>query len=52
MDEEDGVLQNRPGILMVGSSNVGKRTLLSRNVPFLFLFILFIDNGSGALYVG
>ncbi|XP_059439958.1 uncharacterized protein LOC132172465 [Corylus avellana] len=30
MGEEDGVLQNRPGILMVGSSNVGKRTLLSR----------------------
>lgn len=52
MGEEDGVLQNRPGILLVGSSNVGKRTLLSRNVPFLFLFILFIDNGSSALYIG
>lgn len=30
MGEDDGVLENRPGILMVGSSNVGKRTLLSR----------------------
>jgi hypothetical protein len=49
MGEEDGVLENRPGILIVGSSNVGKRTLLSRNVPYRFLFILFIDNGSGVL---
>lgn len=36
-------LENRPGIFIVGSSNVGKRTLLYRNFLFLFRsFIFFI----------
>jgi hypothetical protein len=30
-----GSLETRPGILLVGSPNVGKRTLLSRTPPRL-----------------
>ncbi|KAH9662254.1 GTP binding protein [Citrus sinensis] len=42
MDSTDRAsLEKRPGILIIGSSNVGKRTILSRNILSLFDFIAF-----------
>lgn len=42
MDSTDRAsLEKRPGILIIGSSNVGKRTLLSRKILFLFDFVAF-----------
>ncbi len=42
-DEDGNFLENRPGVFFLGSSNVGKRTLLSRMFFLSFFFFIIIQ---------